>query len=265
MHDVVTLWRHATAAEVCWLGPDERPECMPATPLVLDDVPCVALPYSDRDRAAALGAASEVAFAVTDARSLHGDDRGATAFGAVMVTDDVDGSLFTQRLLDQELLKYPPSRTLADSLLLRRENWWWLPRLIVRLDRITRTDELAARTDAASEALLVRDGLGLRLDAVTAKSWDQPRVRLDPLDGQQLRGDGAPTLVLGHDHITPDFERWESWTLRGRLWGDELAVEERGGKPGAPLPPLRLFERIRRQRALGKACRYGITAAERRS
>lgn len=265
MHNVVTVWRRALVAEVCWLGRDDRPESMPATPLLADDVPCLALPYADLEQAAALRAAPEIAFAATDARSLPDGARGVAAFGSVTVADDLDGSVFTETLLEQELMKYPPSRTLADSLLLRRENWWWLPRLIVRLDTVHRTVELASRADPAGEAVLVRDGVGLRLDTVTARRWDDQRLVLTSLDGEELRGDGAPALVLGHDYTLPDFERWESWTVRGRLWGDELIVEERRGERGAPLPPLRLLERVRRQRDLAKACRRGIGAAERQA
>lgn len=263
MHNVVTTWRSALVGEVCWISSDDRPECMPATPLILGDVPCLALPYAGQAQAEALRAAPEVTFAATEARCLPAGAVGAAAFGTATVTDDIDGSFFTEKLLEQELVKYPPSRTLVDSLLLRRENWWWLPRLIVRLDRVTRTAELAGRADPSAEALLVRDGLGLRVDTVTARSWDGERLQLRSLNGDDLRGDGAPALVLGHDHTEPDFERWETWNCRGRLWGDELVVEERIGEPGTPLPPLRLLERIRRQRELEKACRQGIATAER--
>lgn len=263
MHDVVTAWRRALVAEVCWLGPDERPEGFPATPLLLDDVPCIALPYSRRVTARALGTAAEVAFAVTDARTLDSGSRGRAAVGAVTVVEDLDGSLFTDQLLPQELVKYPPSRTLSDSLLLRHENWWWLPRLIVRLDRVSRSVELPARTDSATEALLVRNGTGLRIDTVRGDDWDREHVRVPALSGDPLRGDGAPALALAHDYSLPDLERWERWTVHGRLLGDELAIGDRSGERAAPLRPLRLLERIRRQRALEKACSRAIADAER--
>lgn len=263
MHDLVTAWRRALVAEVCWLDGHEHPESMPATPTLIDGVPCLALPYARRSQAAALRAASEVAFAVTDARSLPDGARGVAAFGSVTVTEDLDGSVFTDKLLDQELVKYPPSRTLADSLLLRRENWWWLPRLIVRLDRVTHTVELTPREEASRQALLVRDGLGLRVDTVTAERRDEQHLRLESLEGQELRGDTGPALVLGHDYTDPDFERWEPWSLRGHLRGNEFLVEQCSGERATPLPPLRLLERIRRQRALEKACRRGIATAER--
>lgn len=262
MHDLPAAWRRALVAEVCWLDGHQQPAGMPVTPLLIDGVPCLALPYASRKRAADLRAAPEVAFAVTDARSLPDGRRGVAAVGSVTVTEDLDGAIFTDELLEQELVKYPPSRTLADSLLLRRENWWWLPRLVVRLDRVIRTVELAPRADASRQALLVRNGLGLQVDTVTAPRCDGQYLRLGPLDGQDLRGDTGPALVLGHDYTVPDLERWEPWTLRGRLRGDELEVEQRGGEHAMPLPPLGLLDRIRRRRALEKACRRGIATAE---
>ncbi len=262
MHKLVKLWRSALVVEVCWLDAAGRPAGMPATPLLLDDVPCLALPYSWRDRVADLRASPEVAFAVTDARSLPAETSGIAVFGTAGVVEDLDGSVFADELLEQELVKYPPSRVLADSVLLRRENWWWLPRLIVRLDGMTRTAELTPRDDASRQALLVRDDPGLRVDTVAVERREEQRLLLRSLDGEDLRGDTGPALVLGHDHTT-DFERWEPWSSSGHLRGAELLVEQSSGQPGAPLSPLRLLERIRRQRALEKACRRGITAAER--
>ncbi len=263
MHDVVTAWRRALVAEICWSGRDtDRPDAVPAVPLVLDGMPCVALPYARLPVATALAGAREVACTVTDARSVGRDRPGVAAFGTVTVTHDLDGSAFTERLLDQELAKYPPSRTLADSLLLRRENWWWLPRLIVRLDRVTRTAEVPVRTDPATHGVLVRDGTGLVVDTVSVAPEDPPRACVTSLSRVPVRGDTAPAVILGHDYTAADLERWECWTLRGRLMGERLHVEESGGRPGAALPPLRLTERIRRQRDLEKACRKGIAAAE---
>lgn len=236
---------------------------MPATPMLLDGVPCLALPYAERTRAAALRAARETAFAVTDARSLSGGDRGVLAFGAVTVVDDLDGSVFTDKLLEQELVKYPPARALADNLLLRRENWWWLPRLIVRLERVDRTVEPAARTNPAAEALLVRNGLGMRVDTVSVAAQEGRRLGLASSESEGLRGDTGPALVIGHDYTDPDFERWESWRRRGRLRGDTFLVEGEEGQRGVPLPPLGLIERIRRRRALERACRGGIAGVER--
>lgn len=258
-----SVWERAFAGELCWVDPDGRPAAVPVVPLALDGAPAAALPYARAAALAALRQPVEAAFTVTDARSLPPGHRGAAAYGTAVVTDDVDGALFTAKLLDQELAKYPPSRRLADSALLRREHWWWLPRVVVQLWRRTGTGELPARdVPARAEGLLVRDEpAGLRLDVVAAGDWDGDPVRLRA--AEPVRGDGAPALVFGHDYTQPDLERWEVWTRRGPLRGAELTVHEATGAPGGPLPPLDLRARLRAHRALERACRQGISAAER--
>jgi hypothetical protein len=201
-----------------------------------------------------------VAFAVTDSRSLPAGARAVAAVGRVTVADRPSAGL-DDALLTQELRKFPPSRALADSLLLRRENWWYVARILVRLDRIDRVQELAPRRDAGRDALLVRDdGRSMRLDVATADDWSGEQVTLR--SEELLRGDGAPVLAHGHD-FSPDRERWASWGVRGHLWGDRLDVTARDGRPGLDPRPPRLLERLRRARALERGCRNGIAAAER--
>ncbi|MQA09513.1 MAG: hypothetical protein GEU98_13360 [Pseudonocardiaceae bacterium] len=258
------VWRRAVTGEMCWLGAGGQPQALPVIPLLDGDVPCVAVPYAHADAVTGLAEASEVAFAVTDSRSLPAASAGRAVLGQVALTEDTDGDVFAPELLPQELAKYPPSRTLADSPLLCRENWWWLSRIIVRLPRVTRVVELPARSDPVRHALLVRDdGSGLALHTVAAREWSAPRIGLGRLGGGELRGDSGPALVVGYDYSMPDLERWESWLVRGSLLGDELLVSDREGAPGKELGPLPLVDRIRRQRALAKACQRGIAAAER--
>lgn len=262
-------WRPATTGEVMWVDATGNPSALSAVPLVEGATPCVALPYSRADLLPLLGSAAAAAFAVTDSRSVPAGADGLAAVGRLTVAEDLRGDVFRGELLDQELLKYPPSRLLADSPILCRENWWWLPRIVVRLDRVERTVALPARGDAARDALLVRDdGAGLRLDVVTAQDWGAERVALHSADASDraaespLRGDGAPTVAHGHDY-TPDGEKWETWSRRGSLHGDQLTVTEQHGEPGLDPTPMRLLERLRTHRALERACRRGIAAAER--
>lgn len=263
MDELIADWRRATSCEVCWLDNAGRPAALATIPLLDGEVPCVALPYSRAAAATGLRDAEQVAFAVTDSRSLPADAEGMAVLGWVTITDDISGEHFATELLAQELVKYPPSRALVDSPLLRRENWWWLPRILVRLDRVERTVALPARRDASRDALLVRDdGRGLRLDVASAPDWDGPEIALRAASDEPLRGDGAPTVGLSHDH-SPDRERWESWSRRGQLRGDQLLVTERDGDPVLDPAPLRLLERLRRQRALERGCRQGIAAVKR--
>jgi hypothetical protein len=260
VHEFVPLWKRATSAEVAWIDGSGIPVAISAVPLLDGAVPCVALTYDRAPLLASLAGAGQVALAVSDSRSLPHGALGAAAVGRVTAVGHCSGAL-AEELLNQELRKYPPTRALADSLLLRRENWWYVARIVVRLDRIDHVQELAPRRDAGRDALLVRDdGRGLRLDVATAEDWsgDQVVLRSD----EPLRGDGAPVLAHGHD-FSPDRERWESWAVHGHLRGDRLDVSSREGTPGLDPRPPRLLERLRRARALERGCRRGIAAAER--
>ncbi|WP_028661846.1 hypothetical protein [Saccharomonospora saliphila] len=270
--EFAALWRRAITAEVCWLGADGTPTALTATPLLDRGVPCVALPYARADEAESLRAADTVAFAVTDSRSLPADGNGLARTGAVEVVDDLDGDHFTVELLGQELLKYPPSRVLADSPLLCRENWWWLPRIIVRLTRGGHTARLPARTDPARHALhalLVSAGGGQpRVDTAHVGPLDDAETG-DPVPLRAVSGGGLPDrtgagMVFGYDYSVPDLERWETWSAVGTVADRALEVTRRHGRQDTDLAPLRLVRRIRGQRSMAARCRRGIVAAERR-
>ncbi|WP_116708117.1 hypothetical protein [Actinomycetospora cinnamomea] len=257
-------WRRAITAELCWIEPDGRPVALAVTPLVVDGLPVVALPYAHAPVVSGLRAAEQAAFVVSDSRSLRRDETGRAAIGRVEVTDDTDGGLLVDEVLGQELRKYPPSRSLVDSPLLRRENWWWLPRIVVRLDPAT-AEEVAVprRTNPRAHRLLVRDaGDRPGIDVVEVRGGGE-RLSLTGLAGERLRGDGAGATVFGYDYSQPDLERWESWSVHGTLFGDELVVSGREGDPERDLGPLPLLRRLSRHRELSRGCRRGIAAAER--
>lgn len=302
MNRLREAWRRAVTAELCWTNPDGTPAAIAVTPVVrgagsATPTLCAALPYARADEVAGLREAGAAVFAVTDSRSLPGDadDRGAdsagsadgaplrtgvAANGTVRIVDDVDGELFTDELLDQELVKYPPSRALADSVLLRRENWWWLPRIVVELtgppaEAETGTAEETrppARTNPARHGLLVTAAAGTRrpLGVPELRGVDVGADATPPsgvTDLHDLTGEPLPStrgaLVFGYDYTMPDLERWETWSLAGRIAGGRLAVDAQHGTPGDDLRTLGLLARTRRHRALAKACRAGVRAAER--
>lgn len=261
MDDFGRIWRRATTCELVWVDHVDRPCAIGAVPLLDGDVPCVALPYDHADLRPSLSTAIAVALTVTDSRSLPAGADAMAAVGSATVVDDLTGERFGDDLLDQELRKYPPARTLIDSPLLRRENWWYLPRILIRLDRVGEVRRLTPRRDADRDALLVRDdGGGLRLDVVSAEDWTAPVVALRA--DTALRGDGGPVLAHGHDHSI-DRERWEGWQVLGTLKGDGLTVLERHGHAGLDPAPLTLLQRWRRARALERGCRRGIASGER--
>ncbi|MGH3664503.1 MAG: pyridoxamine 5'-phosphate oxidase family protein, partial [Egibacteraceae bacterium] len=155
----------------------------------------------------------------------------------------------------QELWKYPPSRLLADSRLLRREHWWYLPRLLAVFEP----------GDSHPVALQPDDGGVLAWQA-------EDRLRAVPVSVDRpgnpvvaVRGDGLPeradqALVACHDFAVPDRERATTLTLAGRLDGSRLHVTDRDGSARLPAPPG-LLSRIRRQRDLRRRCCQALAAA----
>jgi hypothetical protein len=264
MAELVELWRRAVTAELCWLGPGGRPTALAVTPLAVDGVPVLALPYARAPEVRGLREAGRAAFVVSDSRSLRREESGRAVVGRVEVTDDTDGDLLDDEVLGQELRKYPPSRALVDSPLLRRENWWWLPRIVVRLD-LAGGDGIAVprRTNPRTQQLLVRDGGdGPAIDVVEVRGTGE-RLTLTDVAGDGLRGDGEGATVFGYDYSQPDLERWECWSVHGTLVGDQLAVSGREGDPERDLASLSLLRRLARHHERSRACRREIAAVER--
>ncbi|MDV6013404.1 hypothetical protein F8178_13080 [Haloechinothrix sp. LS1_15] len=265
MPDFSSLWRRATVGELSWIDVN-GPTGLPVVPLELDGMPCVALPYAHL--AAADGLTGRmVALSVSEADVLGDDAHAAVALGRAEVTHDLEGSTFVAQLLDQEIVKHPPTRLRADGLMARRENWWWVPRVLVTLPEVAETYRLPARSEPR-DALLVRDRDGEpRIGVVTAKVWpDTPGERIDiwPKDGNLLEGDGLDVCAYAHRR-SPDFERWEPWYRCGALHGETLTIARAEGEPGAGLEPFGIVGRLRNHRAVERDCRSGIAAVEGRA
>ncbi|WP_087095760.1 hypothetical protein [Nocardiopsis sp. JB363] len=267
MTDLITVWQRSTVAELSWISPS-GPTGIPVVPLTLRDQVCVALPYSMADLALTLGG-GHAAFSVTDQEA--GGRVGLVGRGPVEVLEDLGGQEFAESLVEQEALKHPPTRLRADSLMARRENWWWVPRMIVTLTSVESVHELHPRT-RATDALLVRDRHGHpEIDVVTADQWSDQSgsdIELWARGGTLLAGTDEPVFTFSHQY-SPDFERWERWSRSGRLSGESLLVDRAestpvGGEPSGPLQPYGLLERYGNHRSLARACRRGIAEAERR-
>lgn len=247
--------RAAAIGELAWLDPTGRPDAHPVTPLLLGDDPAVAYPYADLALARRVAAAPAVALVLSDDRMAGRGWRPAAVTGRPRLVEDRDGALFTDQLLDQELRKYPPARALIDSLLLRREHWWYVPRLVVVLADAAATP-VGVRTGGAGELLAVAAEGQLSVDTVRRALEGSGRVRVTSLAGREpARG---PAVLLGHDFSVPDLERWTPWTTRGWSAADGLfTVEQRPDRTGLA-PPLGLWQRLRRQRELERACRRAL-------
>jgi hypothetical protein len=241
---LVTSWRRAQLAELVWLGDDGRPDAATVVPLLLDSSPAVAMTYHRLVVARAIAGSSSVVLAVATP-SVAGGSGPVTAAGRVVLEQDPTGARFEERLLDQELAKCPPSRRRAESLLLRREHWWYLPRLLLTATRLGPT-----RTHPARDALAaVATAAGLHVTTVDVDD-DQVTSRLP--DG--------PAVVLRHGARVPDLEhRWVSRWL-GEVVGGRFAATM-AEHLGSPTRPPGVVQRWREEVALERGCRAGLAAA----
>ncbi len=249
---VTVALRAAATAELSWLGP-VGPDADAVTPLQLEGCPVLAVPYAYEAWARQLAALPEVLLTLSDPR-LCGQRWKALALRArPRLVEDPEGHAFCDELLEDELRKHPPSRALADSILLRRENWWFLPRLLVHLDVVEMTS-FVERFGRDEVVLVTADGPRVRVDAVLASGWGTTTLGLEALAAGgplPVTADGA--VLLSHDFTEPDLERWDVVRSRGRLSLSTLVSPEPVARPGVPGMP-RLGERLRRHRDLRRGC-----------
>lgn len=263
MQDFPTSWRRSVVGELCWLTAD-GPKGVPVVPLDLDGQPCVALPLAHLAEVDSLP--GRAAFCVTAQGVTDPGRPGAVAVGPIEVSMDATGSQFNGDLVEQEIVKHPPTRLRAGSLMARGENWWWLPRAIITLGTVEKVHEVGPRADA-NHGLLVRErDYDVDVSVVTAAGWaggPGSPVELWARGGAEPEGRGEPALVFGHQ-ASPDFEKWERWSRAGTLHGQDLALTRAEGAPEADPRPFRLLERLRNHWQVERACRRGIAAVERR-
>ena len=261
--DVRRAVAQAFLAELAWVPAPGTPTATAVVPLLLGERPAVALPYAYADALRPVSAAPVVALTLTDGRMAGPAWRALRILGRPTVVDDVTGAIFTEQLLDQELRKHPPSRAYAKSPLLRRENWWYLPRLVVEIE-VTSVEPVERRTDPARHALLVvaaPDGTPV-VETVMVDDWDARPVLVSPL-ARDVQLPEGPAALLGHDVSVPDLEQWVQFVAVGQLAGGLLSVAREPEGPRKITGALGLRSRLRRHRELERACRAAIAAAER--
>nr|WP_211351909.1 hypothetical protein [Haloactinospora alba] len=262
MQDMVTVWQRSTTAELCWVAPD-GPTGIPVVPLVWGEFPCAALPLAHLDAVDGMSGRRVVFSAGGGAGA--GTTSAVLGSGPVEVRYDLAGEQFTRDLLAQEVAKHPPTRLRADSLMARREHWWWVARVLVILTRLDSRNEVRPWRPA-EDALLVRPGnREPRVDVVTAPGWGAAgrSEELWRRDGLPLAGNHEQAFAFGHRH-SPDFERWERWYRAGSLSQETLTVAEAAGNPGEQPQPFGFLGRIRNHWRVSRACRTGVARAEAR-
>lgn len=176
------------------------------------------------------------------------------ALGRVTLFEDGEGELFRAQLLDQELRKHPPARALAGSPILRREHWWYLPRLVLLLE-VEHVGPVAPRAGPL-DAVLAVDADGLRVSTVRVVDWEADPLGVvgGPAD---VRG---PAVLVGQEVSVPDAERWTVHSTTGCYDDGRLLDAQRPvSRELEPVPGLRA--RVRRQRELERACVRALRAA----
>jgi hypothetical protein len=255
--DVCQSAKTASVAEIAWIGTDGRPDALPITPLVLNDTPVVAYPFAYQTLAYRIAASPVIALVTSEPRMAANGWQPMAAIGRARLIEDREGQIMKDELLTQELRKFPPSRALADSMLLRQENWWYVPRVIVAID-VESVRPVVARSGPDQQVLAVHGPDGLAVDTVQVADGGPDELRLSSL--AERAAPAGHAVLLGHDFSAPDLERWTPWVTRGALSADgNLTVTEWPERTTLePTPKLR--QRYRRHRQLQKACRAALKA-----
>lgn len=267
--DIVTqAVQGSSVADVAWLDGDGMPNGCGAVAFLWNKKPVLAFSYAYDDLARSIAAAAQVALVLTETRSTSTTFTPAALIGRPKLIEDTDGYIFADHLLKQELQRYPPARVYADSLVLRREHWWYLPRLIVALE-VDAARPMPARSEAAAPTTSAEHLLAVavedRIEPYLVRVGDGGAhgfLPLVPVDDRNLPS--GPAVLIGQDASFPDLAQWSSWTYRGSCTGDGLTVAEPPAVIGLePIPSV--WRRMRVQQAFGRACRAGIARAERGS
>ncbi|QZY28076.1 hypothetical protein [Nocardioides coralli] len=250
--DLTRVIDTASVGEVGWVDEAGAPRAAAVLPLLRDGTPVLALTFDRVELAVSLSGAARVDLLVREPRNTASGWTPTAWACRTRLVEDLDGDLYRDELQLQELRRYPPARRYADSPLLMREHWWFLPRLVVVLEPERTLSPPPARSDAADLLLVTADGAEPRCAGVRR----EPSGLTHSWGPRPTPGTG---LVLAQEASFPDLESWTAWSL-------PVAVSEAGISAREPLPdvgpvgPPRLWERWRAERQLARACRRGLAA-----
>jgi len=255
---LTTTTEMAAVAEVAYRDRDGAVRLRPITPLLLRGEPAFTLSYADSGLARELAASPRTCLVFSDSRFAYVGWSPLAVEARVEVAPDPEGDLFREELLHQEVRKFPPDRQLIDSPLLQRENWWYLPRWIVRVAEAKEPRPLVRRADPDHGVLAYYEGGALTAETVLVEDWDADRipVRLPGGPGPPL-AQGSPAALFYHDFAIPDMDPRVSFLATGRLENGRLSVAERSGSRVLGKRPG-LLTRWRAQRDLERRCKAGL-------
>lgn len=246
----------AAVAELAYTGPDGMPRVEALTPLLLEKEPVFALPYSRMDLVRCLEEDPRVSLTFSDSRLARVGWSPLTVEGKMEVTPDLEGDIFLEEPLYWELRKYGPSRPLIGSLVLRRDNWWYVPRLILRFTETETPGPVIRRTEPDQGILAWKDGGSISSDTVRVDDWDADRPLVSSLSQKELPSN-VPAALFYHDFSVPDREQRTSLNLAGTLNSGRLSVTHREGTRKLEKRPG-LIARWRAQKDLERRCKAGL-------
>jgi hypothetical protein len=256
-HTLKTTTEMAAVAAFAYAGRDGTPRLIPVTPLLLDGAPAFTLTYARSELAREISASRHAALVFADSRLAYVGWNPLAVEARVEVFPDPQGEVFRENLLHQELLKFPPARQFADSLILQRENWWYLPRWILRLAEAGDPRPITRRSSPDHVVLAYERYGSLTAESVRVEGWDAARIPVRPLTDAALPPEGSPAALLCHDFATPDMDPRTTFLATGRLENGRLSVVDRSGSRELGKRPG-LLARWRTQRDLERRCKAGI-------
>lgn len=255
-NDVSSSADLAATAELAYLDRSRRPRLMSVTPLVERGNPAFTLAYDELELAREVAVSPEVCLVFSDSRLAYAGWNPLSVTARAVPYEDREGDEFLDLFLEQELRKYPPSRQYLDSLMLRRESWWYTPRLIFRLEDFGEPRPIGRRRGPEDGVLAAASESGLAAMTVAVDDWEAERLSVRPLEGGATTLSG-PAALYFHDFSVPDMEQRASCLISGTLADDRLAVRDREGTRELP-PRPGLLGRLKGQRRLKKGCAAGL-------
>lgn len=247
----------AAVAAVAYVAPDGAPALEGVTPLLFRGEPAFTLSYARSDLAREISASPRIALVFSDSRLAYVGWNPLVATGRAEVTADPEGELFRDELLHQELGKFPPDRPLIGSMLLQRENWWYMPRYIVRLAAPAEAHPVARRAGPEHGVLACAASGDITAGTVRVEEWGAGRIPVRSAGPTPLPPQGVPAALFRHDFAVPDMDPRASFLARGRLENGRLLVADRRGSPVLGKRPG-LLARWRAQRELQRRCKAGL-------